>query len=210
MLRKTVVIIVLLSIAATALAYEIILPQSKVELKQTTNLTAKQKQFVEFMLPKIDTANHEILMLRKQLVYLHFIWQEGADLNKKQTAWLHKLAHDYRVTDIDLAHRQTWNTLLNRVDGLPDSLILAQAINESGWGSSRFAKKGNNYFGVWCTSPGCGIVPRRRAKGATHEVRTYATALDSVEGYMQNINVYPSYRKLRNLREQIRFNHAML
>ena len=27
---------------------------------------------------------------------------------------------------------------------------------------------------------------------------------------MQNINVYPSYRKLRNLREQIRFNHAML
>ncbi|MFT4835563.1 MAG: Bax protein [Psychromonas sp.] len=37
-------------------------------------------------------------------------------------------------------------TLFNKVDILPPSLALAQAAEESGWGTSRFAKEGNSFL----------------------------------------------------------------
>ena len=55
-----------------------------------------------------------------------------------------------------------FNEMLKRVDIIPISLVLAQAANESSWGESRFAKKGNNYFGMWCYTPKCGIVPQKK------------------------------------------------
>lgn len=36
--------------------------------------------------------------------------------------------------------------------GIPASVILAQMAYESGWGSSDLAQKGNNYFGIKCSS----------------------------------------------------------
>ena len=41
-----------------------------------------------------------------------------------------------------------------------------QAANESAWGTSRFARIGLNFFGQWCYSKGCGMVPKRRNTGA--------------------------------------------
>ena len=36
---------------------------------------------------------------------------------------------------------------------IPNNLIIAQAIIESDWGRSRFAKKGNNFFGMRTWDP---------------------------------------------------------
>jgi len=47
--------------------------------------------------------------------------------------------------------------LLIKVNKIPISMILAQAIIESGWGSSRFAKEGNALFGEWTWQKGIGI-----------------------------------------------------
>jgi len=205
---KKILLLLLLSFFTVAFGYEVIVPHKKLYIKEY--IPNQHKEFIEFMVPKIDTVNQEILSLRKNLIYLHFIWQTGTTLTSEQKGWVTKLAHDYRVKDIDLLQNKTWNSLLKRVDGLPDSLILAQAILESGWGNSRFAKDGNNYFGMWCTKPGCGLVPKRRDKGATHEVTKYDTALDSVKSYILNINVFPSYRKLRDLRSQLRYKREKL
>ena len=45
----------------------------------------------------------------------------------------------------------TLRELLRRVDVIPPSLVLAQGAIESGWGTSRFARQGNNLYGqrVW-------------------------------------------------------------
>lgn len=46
------------------------------------------------------------------------------------------------------------------MDILPPSLALAQAAEESGWGTSRFAREGNALFGQWTTDPDVkGLVP---------------------------------------------------
>ena len=51
--------------------------------------------------------------------------------------------------------------LKRRVDIVPPSLALAQAAEESGWGTSRFAIKGNSLFGQWDFS-GKGIKPKEQ------------------------------------------------
>ena len=43
--------------------------------------------------------------------------------------------------------------LLNRIDIVPPALALAQSIEESGWGTSRFALLGNAVFGQWTWNP---------------------------------------------------------
>ncbi len=94
--------------------------------------------------------------------------------------------------------------LLSRIDVIPPSLILAQAANESAWGTSRFATQANNYFGQWCSSKGCGLVPLRRNTGSTHEVRKFTHAQASVRSYLMNINTGRAYQSIRDMREKAR------
>ena len=91
-----------------------------------------------------------------------------------------------------------------RVDTVPASLVLAQAANESAWGTSRFARRANNFFGVWCFTPGCGITPNRRDAGKTHEVRRYKSVQASVNHYIRMINTNNAYRELREIRAELR------
>ena len=85
---------------------------------------------------------------------------------------------------------------------------MAQAANESAWGLSRFAQKGNNLFGQWCFKKGCGIVPGQRNAGANHEVRKFASINDSVASYMHNLNTGRAYKDLRKLRATLRSTNA--
>ncbi len=72
--------------------------------------------------------------------------------------------------------------------------------NESAWGTSRFAKQGNNYFGQWCYVKGCGLVPQQRNDGAVHEVADFDHPMDSVRSYILNLNRHYTYDDLRDLR----------
>ncbi|HKJ91279.1 MAG TPA: glucosaminidase domain-containing protein, partial [Oceanipulchritudo sp.] len=70
--------------------------------------------------------------------------------------WLRELAasHSLEVKpDVPLTPA-ILDDLRRRVDVIPPSLALAQAALESGWGTSRFAREGNNLFGIWCYTPG--------------------------------------------------------
>ena len=52
--------------------------------------------------------------------------------------------------------------LKRRMDIIPVSIALAQAVKESGWGTSRFALEGNAIFGQW-TWTGQGIESLNKA-----------------------------------------------
>lgn len=103
-----------------------------------------------------------------------------------------------------LSHYEMVKELMRRVDVIPTSLVLAQAANESGWGTSRFAREGNNIFGQWCFDEGCGLVPNARGEDASHEVRAFASVDAAVRAYFRNLNTHPSYEDLRTLRASMR------
>ncbi|MEY3016873.1 MAG: hypothetical protein RL336_8, partial [Pseudomonadota bacterium] len=94
--------------------------------------------------------------------------------------------------------------LWRRVDSVPPSLALAQAANESAYGTSRFAVEANNLYGQWCFRPGCGLVPNARLDEANHEVRKFATPVASVRSYMYNLNTNRAYAALRQVRSNLR------
>ncbi|MDY7026098.1 MAG: glucosaminidase domain-containing protein [Pseudomonadota bacterium] len=108
--------------------------------------------------------------------------------------------HAMQIEALNKARAEVIETLLKKVDIVPASLTLSQAAIESAWGQSRFAKEGNNLFGVWCYTPGCGVKPLHRAPGDRHEVKRYESLLGSVEDYMLNLNRNRVYRKLRDAR----------
>ena len=79
-------------------------------------------------------------------------------------------------------------------------LLLAQAALESGWGNSRFAREGNNLFGIRTyelTEPH--MLPSNNPK--KWGVKVYQHECDSVLNYMQILNNGGAYKKYRELRE---------
>ena len=152
------------------------------------NTAVRKEVFFNYLLPAIHQKNAEIIELRNSILN-----------NELSINELEKLASKYRVKN-----PATQEELLKVIDILPPSLVLAQAANESNWGRSRFAKEFNNYFGIWCFSEGCGIIPKKRALNATHEVASFNSLEESVDYYLLNINRSYAYEELRQIREKQR------
>ncbi len=161
--------------------------------------TAERKRaFFNYLKPIIDAENAQIERWRKYLKRLQQQLHRHGELHPDDQAWLSRLATLNRYkgeqpsADIPL--------LLQQIDRIPAALALAQAANESAWGTSRFAREGNNLFGMWCFKPGCGIRPRQRPAGARYEVAAFDSVEAGVRRYVINLNSNRSYRKMRNIR----------
>ena len=162
----------------------------------------RKQQFLDYLEDHVVARNQAIASQRGELLALLDIMHDGFALSPHERQWLLALAKTYQVdvsTDQEIA-----DELLLRVDGIPVSLVLAQAANESAWGTSRFALEGNNIFGEWCFTPGCGIIPLRRPLDAIHQVQRFDSVAASIESYFLNINTHDSYHYLRQLRAHMR------
>jgi len=151
----------------------------------------KKKAYFDYMYPLILAENKKILVER-------FIINSN-----KPSSQLTKICEKYskNCENIDAKKRQD---LLKRIDVIPPSLAMAQGANESAWGTSRFARKANNFFGQWCFKKGCGIVPAKREKGTKHEVRRFSNPQQSVGAYIFNLNTGRVYSLIRKLRAAAR------
>lgn len=116
-------------------------------------------------------------------------WQKI--LSGPEQQWLRYMAKRYKAKSV--------GQLKKRVRSVPISLILAQSALESSWGTSRFAKEGNNLFGIrtWGEK---GLVPDERASGSKFLVARYGTILDSVQAYILTLNSHHLYAEFRTLR----------
>jgi Bax protein len=151
------------------------------------NVDQRKQAFFKYLLPEINKQNEKIIQLRSDIKTEH--------INQSK---LKKIYDYYRVKEGDI------DTLLTRVDVIPASLVLAQGAYESNWGRSRFAKYYHNFFGLWCFKKGCGIIPLKRNKTATHEVAKFSSLDKGIEYYMRSINRNSAYTTLRKIRKNKR------
>ncbi len=87
-------------------------------------------------------------------------------------------------------------------DIVPIELVLAQSILESNWGKSRFARKGNNYFGIRTWDPKRKQLKPLGNPDADFGLVVYRQPCDSVADYIDNLNAsdqYATFRKIRQL-----------
>lgn len=165
---------------------------------------ARKARLVNLLLPIIQQNNRDLLDKRERLVALHQQLKDREPLASGDQGWLAELAQHYRLDTPETLNSEWSRILLRRVDIVPADLALAQGALESAWGTSRFAREGNNYFGHWCFIKGCGLVPQNRREGARHEVARFSSAAESVRRYMHNLNSHPRYTELRLIRERLR------
>lgn len=178
-------------VAATA-------PAALPNFAEYTDVKAKKRDFFNFLLPRIRKANDAELERRDFLLSLDI-----NNLSKRDKERLVSMADRYRVTE-EMTHPELVEALLVRVDAVPAALVLAQGANESAWGTSRFARTGYNFFGIWCFTKGCGMTPKARDDGAVHEVQKFESTQASVNKYVLTLNSHPAYEKLREVRAKQR------
>jgi len=114
-----------------------------------------------------------------------------------ERVWLKRRFKEYKIDDQDLAK------LKMRMDIIPVSLALAQAANESGWGTSRFALEGNALFGQWTWSSN-GISPKDKDPDQNHKVLQFQILKASVRAYKNNLNTHNAYKEFREVRAKLR------
>ncbi len=173
------------------------------EMNEVQSSTRKKKLFFQTLLPMVLLANNEINAERKMLLDISAQISAQEELDEEGLHVLTTLQHRYSVAGDPLAP-VTLKRLQRRIDTIPAELALAQAANESAWGTSRFSQLGNNLFGEWTFTPGTGIIPEGRPEGATYEVRRFETLYDSIRSYLRNLNTHSAYADFRKLRAAAR------
>lgn len=169
----------------------------------------KKRQFFAFIRPAVEAENNRLLELRKEVERLLSQLTLEQPFSDNEHQFVAQLVKEYRVSKRFSLLRQLYE-LKMKIDIIPSALILVQAANESAWGTSRFARIGLNFFGVWCYREGCGMVPNGRNEGAKHEVTAYKSVEQGVARYLNNINTNSAYVVFRTIRSQLREQHQPL
>ena len=176
------------------------------DLHQIQSSQQRKALFFKSLLPMILLANDEIRVEREKLLSIDQQLTNQNQLDESQLQILSTLAKRYKVKRDGTQAEKTVKKLLYRIDIIPADLALAQAANESGWGTSRFSRVANNLFGEWTFTPGQGIIPEGRPAGETYEVQKFSTVYDSVRSYLHNLNTHSAYKQLRHLRAESRLS----
>lgn len=165
----------------------------------------KKALFFRVAVPAVLHSNSLIKEQRQKLLAFKKDFQRG-NVTKPREMWLHGLARQYKIKVKNNTNKALIDELLIRVDEIPVSLALAQAAEESGWGTSRFAVLGNAIFGQWDFS-GNGIPPlQQRKELGNYGIAQFKSPQESVNNYMRNLNTHRSYASLRKLRALLRAN----
>ncbi|MEX0692803.1 MAG: glucosaminidase domain-containing protein [Rhodospirillales bacterium] len=159
-----------------------------VDLERILDVDERKTTFFRIMLPHIARENDKIRAEREKIT-------KGPEQTPDA------LFDKYKVERGDVKE------LLKRVDVVPASLVLSQAALESGWGTSRFARDGNNFFGMRTYDMDAKGIDPKEAEG--FKVMVFRDIAASVRAYMKNLNTNSAYSKFRAARARNHAEHAM-
>ena len=163
------------------------------DLKTLGGTKKKRELFIKIVLPLILHENEKITEDRKRLFKIL-----AKNFNSPgEKVWLRRRFKEYKIEDRDLSK------LKMRMDIIPVSIALAQAANESGWGTSRFALEGNALFGQWTWSKK-GISPKNKDPNQSHKILQFQILKASVRAYKNNLNTHNAYKEFREVRAKLR------
>lgn len=170
-------------VARTKTVPKIYLTRLEANLDRISDVDEKKATFFRILLPIIARENDRLRALRD-------------DIASDPSGAPAKVFDRYGVEP------GNGKDLLPRVDVVPASLVLAQAALESGWGTSRFARDGNNFFGIRTYDEDVPGIDPKEADG--FKVRAFKNIADSVRYYMHTINTNDAYESLRAARAKTR------
>ena len=150
------------------------------------NVTKKKEIFYFITYPIIYKNNKDIQIERRVVLDIEKRYKKKI-IEEDDIQDLKKLSKKYKL-ETDIIDKTLFKKLKQRINVIPISLALGQAIIESGWGQSRFAIEGNAIYGQWTFNAKQGLIPKKRDPDKNHTVKKFETLSESVKSYMYNIN----------------------
>ena len=153
------------------------------------SVSESKSKFVAVVLPAILVAKIEITNLETRLNEL----EKKKRWKDQDSAFYLDFKKRYKAISLE--------DLLYRIGTLPNSIVLAQAAVESGWGQSRFFLEANNLFGIWSFKKD---EPRVAAGVSRNEktvyIRSYENISASILHYFEILGTASAYSSLREAR----------
>ena len=99
------------------------------------------------------------------------------------------------------------NLGLHKYERIPTELIIAQAVLESNYGKSRFAKEGNNLFGIRTWNLEEDHIKPFNTNNQTFGVKIFKSKCDCVKYYVKIINNSSAFKEFRKVRKKMLDNN---
>ena len=165
----------------------------------------KKRLFFRGLAPLVLRANELILIDRERLKAIKSSMDKQKSLDETDQSWIIKLARLYKVDPVEgKITTSVLDALWKKVDIVPVSLALAQAAEESGCGTSRFAAQGNAVYGQWTWGENAIKPEQQRKELGNYGIAAFETLQQSVCAYMLNLNTHNAYASLRGKRAELR------
>ena len=159
------------------------IPLSSLSIKE------KKQKFIDMIVPSILVAKQQLKYEREKVAKL-ILKKNISDADKE---WLTLQRKKFQALDN--------YELYNKMETHPTSIIIAQAIIESGWGSSRFFQKANNIFGVWSFNKKDKRISANKKRGnKTIYLKKYQNIEASIYDYLLTLSVKDAYKEFRKER----------
>lgn len=153
----------------------------------------RKSVFVNYMLPAIVMERDRLFNLLQHIEFIENRMINKRAIRTEDVRFFKEMMEKYDATSL--------KDLKIKLYPHPVSLVLAQAVLESGWGTSKVFYKANNPFGIMSFSSD---EPRRKFTNPETQtevfVRTYSDVNQSVEHYYYFTAKLASYEKFRKKR----------
>ena len=145
---------------------------------------SKKQIFIDTLIPTIEKIRDKVEADKQYVISLI----EKEVLTEEEKLYLNEMFTKYKVKS------KSKKELVHKMVIPPTSFILGQASLESGWGSSKLAKEGNNLFAVRST-----LKDKERTVylGPNQFYKKYESMEESVEDYIMTLSRHSSYSNLR-------------
>ena len=157
------------------------------------NPDKRKDLFIMHILPAIVITRERLMDDLHHLDFLEDRINQRKSLSKSDSSFLVSIKQKYETDSI--------GELKKRIYPHPVSLVLTQAVLESGWGTSSIFRNGNNIFGIMSFSSDDPRSQMPYIEGDDDRyLRTYNSITESVEHYFLFISTVSSYKKFRQKR----------
>lgn len=163
---------------------------SDVQLLDALDSEKRKDKFIDVILPTVLIYRHQLYQKKERIGLLKEKSRYSQPWTPEDSTFIEEHFDKYKTKNFD--------ELMKRMDPHPISLTLAQAAIESGWGSSRFFKEGNNIFGIWSFSKSDDrMVASQSREGKNIYLKRYENLLGSVEDYHLILARGSQYKEFR-------------
>jgi Bax protein len=153
----------------------------------------RKDKFIALILPAILVVKYELMKENSRTTHIWSRLNDNLNISRADSVFLLSLIKKYQTKDL--------SEILKKQQVHPNSIIIAQAALESGWGTSRFFEQGNSLFGIWSYSSSDvrvnSLLPR---EGKMIYLKKYSTVKESVEDYFTTIANSWAYQEFREKR----------